>query len=224
MGTAQLNAITIVFDAEISQVEVPFFRSAVSSSIESGNYLFHNHLGGGYLRYSYPLIQYKRIGGRAAIFAIGAATDAIWEFFQGTDYNIRLGKRKLRLCIDKIIRSEVELTDNGIAAYCLDSWLALNEENYKKFQSLESLSERIAMLESVLTGNILSMYKGCGVFIERPLHVKLLDLSPPKTVRYKSIPLVAFDVEFNSNVSVPLYAGLGKHVSVGFGTCYPITK
>lgn len=135
-----------------------------------------------------------------------------------------MGKRKLRLCIDKIIRSEVELTDNGIAAYCLDSWLALNEENYKKFQSLESLSERIAMLESVLTGNILSMYKGCGVFIERPLHVKLLDLSPPKTVRYKSIPLVAFDVEFNSNVSVPLYAGLGKHVSVGFGTCYPITK
>lgn len=46
MNTAQLNAITIVFDAEISQVEIPFLRSAVSSSITSGNYLFHNHLGG----------------------------------------------------------------------------------------------------------------------------------------------------------------------------------
>lgn len=47
MSTAALSTITIVFDAEISQVEVSFFRSAVSSSIESGNYLFHNHLGGG---------------------------------------------------------------------------------------------------------------------------------------------------------------------------------
>lgn len=116
------------------------------------------------------------------------------------------------------------MSNNCTVSYHIDSWLALNEENYKKFQSLENLSERIEMLEKVLVGNILSMYKGCGLFIDRPLQVKLLNLSSPKTVRYKSIPLVAFDVEFNSNVSVPLYAGLGKHVSVGFGTCYPVIK
>lgn len=135
-----------------------------------------------------------------------------------------MGRRKLRLCIDEIIRSDVELSDNGITAYRLDSWLALNEENYQKFQGLENLSDRIEMLEKVLTGNILSMYKGCGVFIEHPLRVKLLSLSSSKIVRYKSVHLVAFDVEFSSNVSIPLYAGLGKHVSVGFGTCYPVTK
>lgn len=42
-----LYTLTIIFDAEISTREIPLFRAAISSSIESGNLLFHNHLKGG---------------------------------------------------------------------------------------------------------------------------------------------------------------------------------
>lgn len=223
MDTITLDTLTIIFDAEISIREIPLFRAAVSSSIGSGNPLFHNHLEGGTLRYSYPLIQYKRIDGKASIFSIGPATDVIWEFFQRTDFDIRLGRRYVRLSVKDIVRGEVSFSDAPTeSSYHLDYWLALNEENYRKYLELDCLSDRVELLERLLVGNVLSMYKGCDVFIDRPVSIKIQDLSSPELISYKSIPLMAFDVKFRSNVPLPLFAGLGKHVSVGFGTCYAV--
>lgn len=176
------------------------------------------------LRYSYPLIQYKRIDGNAAIFSIGPATDAIWEFFQRTDFDVRLGRRSVRLSVKNIVRGEVAIQDVVTASYCVDSWMALNEENYRRYLELDCLSDRVDFLERLLVGNVLSMYKGCDVFIGRPVSIKIQNLSSPKLISYKSIPLMAFDVGFSSNVQLPLYAGLGKHVSVGFGTCYEVNN
>ena len=61
------NILTIKFSNHISKEEIPLFRGAVISTLEQNNILFHNHNDDNSLRYSYPLIQYKRIGGCAAI-------------------------------------------------------------------------------------------------------------------------------------------------------------
>lgn len=160
----------------------------------------------------------------AAIFSIGHATDAIWEFFRRTGFDIRLGRRNVRLSVKDIVRGEVSVQDDVTASYRVDSWLALNEENYRRYLELDGLSDRVALLERLLVGNVLSMYKGCDVFIDRPVSIKVQDLSKPRLVSYKSISLMAFDAKFSSNVPLPPYAGLGKHVSVGFGTCYKLNQ
>ena len=66
----KIKTLTIQFDTPLRRSEIPLFRGAIIAAIPSSNILFHNHDGTS-LRYSYPLIQYKRIGGRAAITCIG---------------------------------------------------------------------------------------------------------------------------------------------------------
>ena len=66
-----VRTLTITYDLDIDNWEVPLFRGAVVDAIgSSANLLFHNHTPDDGLRYSYPLIQYKRQGGKACIIAV----------------------------------------------------------------------------------------------------------------------------------------------------------
>ncbi len=75
----------------------------------------------------------------------------------------------------------------------------------------------IQMLERTLTGNILSFAKGIEWRIDKPVQVQIQELKGEKVIRYKGIPLFAFDLNFNCNISLPNYLGLGKSASHGFG-------
>ena len=101
--------------------------------------------------------------------------------------------------------------------YHLRKWLPLNQENYAKYMAMESLADKYAMLEKLLTGNILSMAKGLGVHFERQVECKITAMEEPRLIVYKGVKMMAFDAEFKSNVSLPDYVGLGKGVSLGFG-------
>ena len=76
-----VRTLTILTDAEIHQHEVTLFRGAVIKSLgEHPNLYFHNHLEGDKFRYAYPLIQYKRLGGKAAIVCVEDGVDIIGQF------------------------------------------------------------------------------------------------------------------------------------------------
>ena len=63
-----IHILVIRFKNEISLLEIPFFRGAILHALHGeANVLFHNHVDESSFRYSYPLIQYKRIQGKAAI-------------------------------------------------------------------------------------------------------------------------------------------------------------
>src|SRR5690606_26421533 len=108
--------------------------------------------------------------------------------------------------------------------YSIHNWLALNAANFRKYQETEGLSEKLAFLEKLLTGNILSFAKGIGWFIENSVSLKILALNNPSTIRYKGVPLLAFDLEFSSNVFLPKYLGLEKIASHGFGVVRSINN
>lgn len=218
----ELKTLTIRFDAPLSRQEVPLFRGAVLSALLEDNVLFHNHLGGsntGAFRYSYPLIQYKSLNGKAAIICIGEGLEAVWDFFKGGHFDLRLGRRKVHIMVEDITAdtTDVETDDTNPLRYHIVEWLPLNEENYTRFQETATLTERISLLESILRGNILSMLKGCGIYIEDTVTAQLESLSNPRPIRFKGVPLLSFDAAFLSNLQLPTHIGLGRHVSVGFG-------
>ena len=77
--------------------------------------------------------------------------------------------------------------------------------------------ERIAILENILKGNILSMLKGFDIYLEDELIVKITNLSEPYILHNKGIGLMAFNADFRCNLSIPDNIGLGKNASIGYG-------
>lgn len=224
MTENRIKVLKIVFGQEISQNEIPLFRGAVIDSLENKALLFHNHDGDG-LRYSYPLIQYKRIGGKAAIVCVGEGTEAIGEFFASGNFDVSIGERNVSLKVDSIDARQVlvQVWDDRFS-YHLRRWLPFNKQNYENFMQLDGVAERCMFLEKLLVGNVLSFAKGFNIHFDREVLCKIKQLSEPMTVVYKGVRLMGFDVEFSTNVSLPDYIGLGKGVSVGKGTVKKINS
>ena len=72
----KLRVLDIEFENEIQPWEVPAFRGAVIESAGRKNILFHNHKRDKFV-YSYPLIQYKRIGKKPHLVCIDDGVDEI---------------------------------------------------------------------------------------------------------------------------------------------------
>ena len=101
--------------------------------------------------------------------------------------------------------------------YRLKNWLPLNSENYLKFQAVDNYVEKIQILERVLIGNILSFLKGVNIHLEERLELYITNVTDQRPPVYKKVRLMAFDIEFKANISLPLYIGIGKNASIGYG-------
>lgn len=213
-----LNTLVIRFKNRIFQSEIPFFRGAIIAAVgDKCSNLFHNHDDG--FRYSYPMIQYKRIGGQAAIVCVGQGVEEIGAFFRNSNFSLRLGdKPAIDFEIESIIphRTLVQLWDDNFH-YRLHDWLPLNPENHQKYMQLEGMVERTQMLEKILVGNILSACKGLGIHVEGEIVCKMLHTDEPRVTHFKHIPYMSFNAEFKCNLSLPSYIGLGKGASMGHG-------
>lgn len=214
-----VNTLLIRFQNEIANNEVAMFRGAIINAVDNSDVLFHNHTDGDGFRYAYPLIQYKRINRKAAITCIGEGTEAIGKFFSSCNFDVVLGNRNMTLEVESVRahKTLVQVWDS-VFTYHLRKWLPLNQENYRKYEALDSIVERYTFLERLLTGNILSFAKSMGVYFDKQVECKITSADEPRIVNYKGVKMMSFDVEFKTNVSLPDYIGLGKGVSLGFGT------
>lgn len=211
------NVLTIRFNNEIQPFEVNLFRGAVINSLDNKLLLFHDHDGDKY-RYGYPLIQYKRIKGCAAIFSLSEGAEEIGEFFSSGNFTLQLGNRTIEAKIANIspLLFNIQEWDKSFR-YRISRWIPFNGDNYAKYQNIEGLADRITFLEKILTGNILSMAKGLNIWLKNQVTCKIMKISEPFLVTVKSVKMVCFNAEFETNVSLPDYIGLGKHVSIGYG-------
>lgn len=216
----QLHKIPILvirFANEITAAELPFFRGAIISKVPAALTLFHNHIDTGF-RYSYPLIQYKRIDGKAAIVCIGEGTEAIGNFFASADFNLQIGNRQVTFHIENMQASQWLLQPwEDTFTYTITRWLPFNSENYAKYKQLNGMVERVQMLEQLLVGNILSMCTGLGVHIESAITCQVQDISREYICEYKGVKMQALNLTFRTNVYLHNFIALGKGVSQGFG-------
>ena len=221
----KLPTIVIQFDNEIESKALPYFRGAVIASLEKKDILFHNH-DEEKLRYSYPLIQYKRIHRKAAVMGIGKGIEVISQLLSARDFNYQIGNEKVEMHIEAVnaYDNEILLSSQADNPYRLNNWLPLNSENYAKYHHAESLIERIAILERVLTGNILSFLKGVDIYLDEQVELHITDITNQRPYTYKKVKLMAFDIEFKTNIQLPQYIGIGKNASVGCGVLTKITN
>lgn len=221
----KLPTIVIQFENEIDTKAIPFFRGAVIASLEKKDILFHNH-DEDKLRYSYPLIQYKRIHKKAAVMGVGKGIEVISQMLSARDFNYQIGNEKVDMRIEAVnaYDNEILLSDSAEYSYRLHNWLPLNTKNYVQYQNSESLVERIQILERVLVGNILSFLKGIDIHLEEQMIVHVTDITGQRAFIYKKVKLMAFDIEFKTNIQLPQYIGIGKNASIGCGLLTKITN
>lgn len=210
--------LLVRFRTELSMIELPYFRGAIIGMVGTDHVLFHNHHGDGF-RYSYPLVQYKRINGRAALLCIGDGAPEIGHLLVNMRSEITLAGRATMLEVDNIrgTRFNIQLWQTPMT-YTIRRYLPFNQANYQAWRDMEGVVEKTMLLERCLTGNILSMCKSLGLRFDDTVTARVLSVERSQTITYKGVKMSAFDLVFTSNVSLPDFIGLGKGVSTGFGT------
>ena len=179
--------------------------------------LLHNHYAGNKILYSYPLIQYHVIDGEASILGIEEGADLLREIADDIT-ELRLSDSYYKVEDRNIVNDEINVsTTNKEYHYkFITPWLALNKNNFERFNKIEGWKDRKVFLNRILTGNILSMAKGLGIIVDRRLYPKTrLDFT---NADYKSVNMVAFTGEFRLRFRIPAYFGFGKGATHGFGT------
>lgn len=206
------------FKNQIYQNELSLLRGAINEELKDQNdILFHNHEGESF-RYAYPLIQYKRINRNAVLVCLNEGTETVGLLLNKGTFECRLGERMVEMEIDSVKANQflIQAWDSSFVYY-LRKWLPLNQDNYQEYQKLDGIAEKCQFLERILIGNILSMGKGLGIHFDSEISCKITDIENTTLLRYKNVKMMAFDVEFKTNVSLPDYIGLGKGASTGFG-------
>lgn len=212
-----IKTVMVVFDLPIMNEELPQFRGAVIETTRRNNDLYHNHTDEGVI-YRYPVIQYKKIAGKAALVCYDKGADAIHEFFSNTDWTMRIGDRQFEV---RVLEVKARHFNVGIWEswfdYHLLNWMPLNQENYKRYHAAESYSEKMGILESVLLGNLLTFCEGMGIVPDKEIKSAITHVARDKVVNYRGQVMQTFDISFKANLSIPDFAALGKGGSVGFG-------
>ena len=214
---SRIKRLYVRFRNKLRNDEIEFFRGAVLSKMQDASVLFHNHIGDNF-RYSYPLIQYKRLSGKATIVCLEEGTEAIGQFFSAGDFCFQIGTRDVKMEIASVQAKQVlvQLWHTEFT-YWMTRWLPFNEENYRSYKQMEGLGERFLFLEKTLIGNILSFAKGLRIYFENEVVCKILEVENPYWVWYKGVRMMAFNVRFKTNVSLPDGIGLGIGASLGNG-------
>mgnify|MGYP002853099485 CR=1 FL=1 len=219
-----IRTLTVITDAEIQQKEVPLFRGAVLKSLgDKASMLFHNHTGDTTYRYSYPLIQYKRLNGRASIVCVEEAVDLVGQFLTDTNEKLTIGEREVEWHASKILPARLLVqTWENMFNYHISRWLPLNSKNYQLYQNIEGVVDRVTFLENILKANLLSMLKGLDIHLEKELILKITELSDSYLIYNKGVKMMAFNADFNCNLSIPNNIGIGKNASVGCGVVHQV--
>lgn len=214
----KIRYLVIEFDNDLHPKEVPAFRGAIASKVGSEHVNFHHHLSEREFLYGYPVIQYKSIRRQAALVCVDFGVDEVHHFFQNKSWKVKIGDRQEVLEIKNLRMHQfvMQVWDKSFN-YRIVNWLPFNDVNYQKFKQSDDWMQHQSLLESILTGNIISFAKGIKWDVDKQIQVRVDEIIKRKTIRIKGQTYLGLDVNFRSNVFLPNYIGLGKSPSKGYG-------
>jgi hypothetical protein len=213
----------------LAQLEYPLrpgkikdFRRFINTFIGADNDLFHNHKTTTTVHYRYPLVQYKTIEQRAAIMGItDVGVAALHDLMANTEFRTRctewIGEQ---FAVTTETKETLTLSTACNQTFHIHKYLCFNQENIKKWNSYTSIAKKAALIEQCIVAHILKFASGIQWQLPpRALEVNLLDFKPYQTKAHDR-SFLAFEVDFQTNITLPEYIGLGKSVSLGFGVLH----
>lgn len=215
----KLRTLTVAFDTPIEPWELRFFRAAVATKAGWEHDLFHNHdADSGGFHYRFPLIQYKQDYGRPMLLCLNEGIEELHHFFSQPDWTLSLNGRPTPVRIAKLDVQQFSLGPwDSVFRYHIRHWIGLNEENYATYTRLTGMVERLQLLERVLQNQLVGLLYQLGYDPALPVVVKLLDKKDERWVTFKDVKMLGFSLEFEANVFLPDWVGIGKGCSVGWG-------
>jgi len=211
-------------ELSLSPREAHYLRGYFGELFQEHSPLLHNHLEGGELRYAYPLVQYKIIEGVPTLVGLGEGAPLLVELFLKIK-ELQLNGKVYSLLEKKVECQEVDLGyTERLHRYAFKTlWMPLNQENFTRYRRLNA-EEQKEELERLLRGNLLSMFKGLGVWLAPEQRILCgLEHYTQRETKFKGQVMTAFHAAFAANVELPSLIGLGKSVSRGFGAIQKIS-
>jgi hypothetical protein len=205
----KLPQLIVRYKNQITQGDVPLFAEAITS---------HNMLIADSTRYVYPVIQFKRLNGYAAIICIGEGTERIGGFFTSVSGSLTAGNEVVAIEIESVKAEKITVQAwEHLFTYTLRKYLPLSSNKYAEYQNITDDNKRFEFIGEIVKSNIVLFTESIGIELDRKVVCQITELEEKTTVKYKNHTFVSFDLQFKTNVSLPDYIGLGIGVSHGFG-------
>jgi len=178
--------------------------------------ILHKDSAAGFI-HRYHVVQCKQIKSMLIVIGISQGADLLQEI-SGGEEEFRIGENT---CIisgrDKEIRNEAFSISDKIHTYeFLTPWLALNQQNAKKFYDLKGKPERDAFMQKILAGNLNTLAKSLDYDLPAPLTGESRVRFKRERIHQENV--MVFIGTFSTNLRIPDYLGIGQSVSLGFGT------
>ncbi len=199
--------------------QIPKWRGAVIESAGPDKTVFHNHdTDTNECLYRPALIQYRCANGQAIVWGMNEGADALLEWQSQAAPTIIMNGRTYPLEGVELLPEKATLAiDRSWHYYNISDYLALNDQNYKKWSAESRLMGRIAILENALTAHLLAFCKAAGWWLPQRLELEIVALQDCKKTRCHQTELLAFALSYRCNLELPDGISLGKAGSHGFG-------
>ena len=216
---SKIRYLSISFESDLRFAETNAFRGAIIAQTNRQSSLFHNHQTDTTYFYRYPLIQYKTVRRKATIICINEGADDIHYLLGKKEIELDIHATRRLFEIGEIHQHYVQIqTWDKSFTYFLNRWLPLNQQNYAAYKQLNNPLEQLQFLERILRSNLISLAKGIGWQVEQEIFIRIDEIINLQWLPYKDKQkLLAFNIRFQSNVSLPDFIGIGKGSSIGFG-------
>lgn len=212
-----ITQTTIQFpDIQLQARDAHKLRGYFGNLFKEHSPLLHNHYEDGTTRYAYPLVQYKVIDHVPMLVGFQEGAELLVSLFLKIR-ELDIEGQRIAVLAKNIQQKQCELhVNHQLYTYSFKTlWMALNQENYKKYMQLEA-DEKGSFLNHQLQNNLLSFYKGLSYRTsERIMAITRVE---EKQTLFKNQSMLAFAGQFTTNAYIPEWAGIGKAVSRGFGT------
>jgi hypothetical protein len=171
----------------------------------------------------YPALQCKQVKGDLIVTGISQGADCLDQLTCDKSV-LEAGETICRITArDPAIRSEpFGIADTVFLFEFQTPWLALNQQNAKKFYDLNGKPQRDAFMLKLLTAQLQTLAKSLDYEITVPVTCEAKVRFKRERIERENV--MVFLGKFRTNLQIPDYLGIGQSVSQGYGTIKRITE
>jgi len=209
-----LRLLTLYTDRPFSESSSDLRRAITASFRDIA--VLHNHNGTGF-DYRSPRVRYLVIERIPHLISFDDGLEIVEQIYH-EQASLRCGRKVYHVTgtEQQDIYADAGICGDLYHYQSLTPWLALNGENYDRYMRTHGAVERHAMLERIMTANMLVLAKIVELDVQEKIMVKLLQCDEVR-VRAGQTSMLGLHAEFVTNFRIPEFVGVGKMVSKGFG-------